>query len=234
MGNFQVGEHEFTVQDLKRSDAIRWAVFSSDGRRSSTWRLWGNKKGDIYISSRTLGGMFKMSIHRDRRCSVGFTSEFENEARSRFTVNSRHWERWILPDGANVRAVQVLIVDSELRSFDADEKAPMAWVESGGPGTAKVFTLKISEPGSACDWSSPEESGFLIGAVGIRARMATLVHTTLQMEDLLVKSLEINRQKLLDGARAGGFDGDSFVGTRALIVGFHAIADPFFVEFALE
>ena len=43
--------------DLEEVDAIRFALGSVGGARSSTWRVWGNKKGDFYLATRTLGGI---------------------------------------------------------------------------------------------------------------------------------------------------------------------------------
>jgi hypothetical protein len=94
---FHIGPHVVTAEDLPSRAGIRWAVGSPDGRRSSTWRLWGDKKGDVYLSMRSQGGRLKASFHRDRHCSVGFTKEYESIAKERFGADSRHWERWRLP-----------------------------------------------------------------------------------------------------------------------------------------
>ena len=53
--------------------AIRWAVGSIDGSRGATWRLWGDKKGDVYVAARSITGLVKASFHRDRKCHLGFT-----------------------------------------------------------------------------------------------------------------------------------------------------------------
>jgi len=76
---------------------IRWAIGSADGPRSSLWRMWGNKKGDIYVAVRSLGAITKASFHRDGSCQVGFTEPYAATASRRFGVTSRHWDRWQLP-----------------------------------------------------------------------------------------------------------------------------------------
>ena len=37
----------------------RLAIGSQHGRRSGTWRMWSNPKGDIYVAVRCLGGIYK-------------------------------------------------------------------------------------------------------------------------------------------------------------------------------
>ena len=45
--------------ELGKSDGVRWAVGEQNGRRSSTYRFWGNKKGDFYLAARSIGGSLK-------------------------------------------------------------------------------------------------------------------------------------------------------------------------------
>ena len=96
---------------------IHWAIGSPDGPRSSAWFLSGNKKGDIYVSVRSLGGTIKASFHKDGRCHFGFTREYAPISSRRFAVPSRHQETWQLPTGQGVRILQVCVPHSELRSF---------------------------------------------------------------------------------------------------------------------
>ena len=83
-----IAEHEAVARKV-----IRWAIGAPDGPRSSAWRLWGNKKGDIYVAVRSLGGIIKASFHRDGRCQVGFTDSYAMTASRRFGVRFRQW--WI-------------------------------------------------------------------------------------------------------------------------------------------
>jgi hypothetical protein len=129
-----------SIHNLGLRDGIRFAVGEPNGRRSGTWRLWGDKKGDVYLSMRTCGRMLKASFDRDRRCSVGFTSEYEKIAKERFKVANRHWERWKLPDGEVVRLAQIVFPDSDLVSHDAKDGDPMRWLPAPGPGRAVVVS----------------------------------------------------------------------------------------------
>src|SRR5688572_6774902 len=110
---------------LKPGDGIRWAVGSSDGFRSSTWRFWGNKKGDCYMSVRVLGGTFKMSFHGDRRCHSAFTTEYVQRVS---LARSRFMDQWTLPDEMIVKGLQVLTPVSELRVFEEDNEKLMKWL----------------------------------------------------------------------------------------------------------
>jgi hypothetical protein len=116
----QIGAHTFELESAMRG-GLRWAVSTPDGPRSSIWRLWGNKKGDVYLSVRSLGGVLKASFHRDRRCQVGFTSNYTETAIQRFGARSRHWERWVLPEAPTVRAVQIVVPANELVPFGAND-----------------------------------------------------------------------------------------------------------------
>ena len=51
--------------DYKVVDAIRIAIGTLAGAKSSAWRFWGNKKGDVYASARSMGNIFKISLHRE-------------------------------------------------------------------------------------------------------------------------------------------------------------------------
>lgn len=126
---------------------LRWAIGSREGPRSSVWRLWGNKKGDIYVAVRELGGIIKASFHRDGKCHVGFTSEFADEAKKRFGVTKRHWETWTLPAEHCVRVVQILIPGTELRIFTDRDGGDVTWLVPPDPnsiGTVSVVLVRGS------------------------------------------------------------------------------------------
>lgn len=184
------------MHDLHPKDAIRWAVGNESGRRSSTWRLWGDKKGDIYVSMRNLGSQLKASIHRDRRCHLGFTSEFAKEAAQRFGTSDRHWGRWELPNESVVRAIQIVIPDSELDTFETEEKNPMRWISAPGPGRAQVFSVFISEPSNAFVWESEEKNGHLIGTLISPTRSTWLVHTEQELDRQTLEMIEASREQM--------------------------------------
>src|SRR5262245_31477213 len=124
---------------------IRWAIGSSDGPRSTTWVLWENKKGDIYVATRSLGGTIKASFHRDGKCHFGFTSEYEATASRRFGVSKRLFEKWQLPDDPVVRVLQILVPHSELRAFaDRHPTDDVTWLPMPSEGSMGVVSIFIS------------------------------------------------------------------------------------------
>ena len=187
------------MQDLHHRDAIRWAVGSITSRRSATWRLWGDKKGDVYLATRSLGSLLKVSIHRDRRCSVGFTQKFASEAKQRFGKPSRHLERWTLPDLPVAKAIQVVIPDSELASYSANEKEAMAWIPPPGENKVVVFTVFVAEPPTEFVWESPEVSGNLLGVMATKSRFTWVVHHSQVLDEPTLRM--INDGKKIATAR---------------------------------
>ncbi len=224
-----VGDYTHTIQDLHPRDAVRWAVGEKNGRRSSTWRLWGDKKGDVYLAMRSLGAQIKISVHRDRRCSVGFTKEFEQQAKDRFGAQSRHWKRWVLPEGEVVKAFQILVPDSELAAFMSDDKDPMGWIAAPGSGRAVVFTLFVAEPASAFRWENPQAHGNLLGTLICPSRVAWLVHTSQDLDESTRKMIEDGRRSGLQMARNDLHKADPH-GLRMALFGHHTETDVFFVD----
>jgi hypothetical protein len=72
-------------------DAIRFAVGDAQGLQAGIWRVWANRKGDVYVAPRGPAGRFKTSLHRSGRWRFGYTKEFASE---------------ILPGGADKAPVQ--------------------------------------------------------------------------------------------------------------------------------
>lgn len=144
---------------------------------------------------RSLGSQIKVSFHRDRRCHVGYTAQFAKEAANRFGADSRHWERWTLPEQPVVRAIQIVVPDSELEVFVSEEKNPMRWIPAPGPGRAQVFTLMIAEPREAYVWQSPEQHGHLVGTIIGPTRSSWLVHTDQALDETAMQMIKDARAR---------------------------------------
>jgi hypothetical protein len=165
------------LTQLKPGDGVRWAVGSPGGPRSSTWRFWGNKKGDFYLSVRALGGTFKTSLHRDRRCQTGFTKEYS-------TINplgrERHLDRWALPDAPIVKAFQVIVPANELTEFPAEDKDPMKWLSSAPVGWLSIVTVYLASFEYLKQAGEPFPGASLgadlIGLAVARTRVAFVIH----------------------------------------------------------
>ncbi|MDH3504377.1 MAG: hypothetical protein OEM58_07605 [Nitrospirota bacterium] len=123
---------------------FRLAIGLSARRQSGIWRIWSNPKGDIYVANRCLGGIYKASFHKDRKCQFGFTAEYADKAKERFGRDVRHVEKWLLPEAAIVRAVQILIPESELRESAKEEKK-ITWLETPPRDSVGTISLFITE-----------------------------------------------------------------------------------------
>lgn len=55
---------------------LRFVVERTDGFRSSPWRLWVTRRGDLYLSVRQMGGIQKYSFHLSGICRSAFTQEY--------------------------------------------------------------------------------------------------------------------------------------------------------------
>ncbi|MDH4079078.1 MAG: hypothetical protein OEU68_04620 [Nitrospira sp.] len=218
--------YSYTMHDLHPRDGVRWAVGTKDGRRSSTWRMWGDKKGDCYLSMRSIGATLKVSLHRDRRCSVGFTKEFESK---KFGFSSRHWHRWVLPGSPVVKGFQILVPDSDLAEFASEEKEPMAWIPAPGEGRAVVVTVFIAEPPTEFSWVNPEKNGNLLGTMVCRTRATWAVHKNQKLDVNTVKMIEENRAKVQKRGAALLKDIPP-IGLRTTLFGHHSDTDVFFIE----
>jgi hypothetical protein len=186
-----------TIEDNKsvKQNIIRWAIGSSGGLRSSTWRLWGNKKGDIYFAVRTLGNTIKASFHRDGKCQVGFTEEYMSTATKLYTIQSRHWEKWRLPSDELVKALQVLIPHSELRQFTSRNDRDVIWLPTPPDGSIAVVSLFISIP--IVDLSlSPDSAATILGKIKTSTRTAWLVYLHNPIDVIMEKLISNEKGKL--------------------------------------
>jgi hypothetical protein len=182
---------------------IRWAIGSSDGPRSSTWVLWENKKGDIYVAVRSLGGIIKASFHRDGKCQVGFTSDYSATASRRFGVANRLWEKWQLPENPVVRVLQILIPHSELRSFaDRNPTADVTWLPAPPGGSIGAVSIFISKPEIERFSLGDVSNAIILGNVQTVIRTAWVVYVHYPMDPTLAKRVDDERMRLKRNPRA--------------------------------
>lgn len=198
-------ERTSDLVELRAGEGIRWAIGSSDGLRSSTWRFWGNKKGDFYLSVRSLGGTFKTSLHRDRRCQTGFTKEYATRTA---LERGRHFDRWELPDELLTTAFQVVTPARELSRFRASDKQPMKWLPIAPPGSASIVTVFVATPKYLSEKGEPypgaRKGAELVGLAATRNRSVFLVHSQQLFQENLALDIEQYRRRLADSMAANG------------------------------
>ena len=222
---------DIDLVELRAGEGIRWAIGSPDGLRSSTWRFWGNKKGDFYLSVRSLGGTFKTSLHRDRRCQTGFTKEYATRTA---LERQRHLDNWELPDRVIVRAFEVVTPPAELSRFQASDKQRMKWLPTAPPGSASVVTVFVASPKYFSETGEPypgaERGADLVGLAFARNRSAFLVHSQQLFQQHLALDIEKYRKQLADNMSLNGIaESDS----RAVLFGGDGAETRYVVEIAL-
>jgi hypothetical protein len=175
---------------------FRIAIGLPSARRSGTWRIWSNPKGDIYVANRCLGGIYKASFHRDRRCQFGFTSEYAEIASDRFDLRTRHLERWSLPDCAIVRAVQILVPETELRMASSHEENKITWLETPPPGSIGTISLFITRSDYPFAVPSGIPGALIVGRMETSIRTGWIAYAHTYPDSRLANSIEIEKSRL--------------------------------------
>lgn len=124
----------------RRTDVLRFGARSAEGRYSSLW--FARRSGsDLYLGLRSLGGKFKLSLHKDGNAQVSVTYEhfagLPNEGVP--PPPSRHFTRWRMPQLSDTGAVHVASVVFPSR-FLAPGPAPCP--------TERVYWLAAPENGA--------------------------------------------------------------------------------------
>jgi hypothetical protein len=105
---------------------LRFAVGDKGGVRSALWRVWKDEgKDDIYVapsgvtSDGNIAGIAKISLHESRKCTFGFTSQYQKKIGGSAAERSAiTWERKEGPMEGFAAAVSILI-SSEFLSDQA-------------------------------------------------------------------------------------------------------------------
>jgi hypothetical protein len=165
------------------------------------------------VSVRVLGGIYKMSLHKDGKCQFGFTDQYADSAEERFEVKERHLERWKLPDEKVVRALQILIPALELREIDVGEAKEVTWLKSPLKGTIGTISVFICKPGATLEISDDSEHGWLIGQLKTSIRSAWVTYAFTYPDEALQSLIENERHRL-----ASILEGNSIPpGSRAVL-----------------
>lgn len=201
----------------RRIKTIRWVVGTPGGVRGATWRLWSNKKGDFYLAARTLGGIVKASLHRDGRCSFGFTSEYYPSVAEKDATNtSRHLHRWRLADAPAALGVQVVTPASELRSYSPVDAPQTIWVPPPtdiGIATTSLF-VTAADMNLTC--STTSAAPVMLGNLPTDTRTAWLFHANGLMDVATREWIQQQRSAL---AKLPGFASTAQSYERRVILG---------------
>lgn len=196
---------------------MRWAVGDANGRRSSTYRLWSNKKGDFYLAVRSLGGLLKTSLHRYGRCHTGWTSDYAKTN----DIAARHMDRWIISLDRMAKAVQVIVAEEDLAAYSSNDKDSMHWLRAPKPGHIALVgilvlpTKDIHELDNS--WPGAQHGTELVGVLGTSTRTAFAVHWENPLEANQADALKELRERVIADARQQGVQPQP--GIRAVLIG---------------
>jgi hypothetical protein len=236
----RLGNRDFDVDEPRRG-GLRWAVGSHESPRSSTWRFWGNKKGDFYLSTRSMGGVFKTSFHRDGNCLAGFTREYLAAGREKGkSIPKRFLDEWKVDMSSQTRAFQILIPSAELRVFTTRNESQMKWLPSTPTGYGTTVSLFTAPKLIDECWPGAQFGSEPIGLIATKSRVAWLVAKAHPIESGTEKELAAYRSQVQSGflldrsARAAIESQTDKSGIRVLVSGNRPDGERFCVEFAWD
>jgi|GEM_PF-6106981 len=133
----------------------RFVVGSPSSARSSIWSVSvaKNPKSDVYVTSGSLGGTFKVSLQQSGDGNVSFTREFQQSQTEKndWPFESRHRDTWNFLHDLNKGwslALRIWIPRSELRHVSEPVPMPddVTWLHPAPDGffteIAIIFTVK--------------------------------------------------------------------------------------------
>jgi hypothetical protein len=134
-------------------EVLRFAVGNPHGERSTIWRAW-RSGDDVYVATRSLGGVLKASLHQAGDCFVGFTSEYAARARARGILapgQSRQKLSWVgRPMNEDVTLLMRVIVPGSALAAIGDPKLgakQTIWIPAPPGGHVIEIAFFLSRPG---------------------------------------------------------------------------------------
>jgi hypothetical protein len=135
-----------------RKGPVRFAVGSPNGVTSNSWKLWANKKGDVYIACRDNFKEARVSVHASGRWRMGFTADaVAKNAQLLSSEQNRAWEVWDQPPASlpySTIAFRLLFPTAEL-AVRPEQRPPDQWrdvfyIEAAPPGKLTALTLFVT------------------------------------------------------------------------------------------
>jgi hypothetical protein len=131
----------------QRPFECRFGVGDPQGKHSLVWKIWTSRNTpDVYVTSRSMGGRMKASIHASGQRHVGITSEYAHDK------STRHYDRWLggheLKKGVTIE-FHISIPTAELRSFPLstrDLRKNVVWLPPAPESQEVVITLLFLAP----------------------------------------------------------------------------------------
>jgi hypothetical protein len=142
-----------------KKDTFYFAVGSDGGPRSSIWRVWWSKEGDVYVAARSLGGIIKASFHHTSNVRhIAFQNDFLNWA-PLFKIGERTLYRWYRTHWPNLNVSLesiIYIPTDDLRSSPVDEKLrknnAITWIEPPASSMKVDIAIMIQDTDPGDNW----------------------------------------------------------------------------------
>lgn len=142
-----------------KKDTFYFAVGAEDGPRSSVWRVWWSKEGDVYVAVRSLGGIIKASFHHTSNVRhIAFQKDFLKRF-PLFNIGERTLYRWYRTHWPNLNVSLegiIYIPADDLRRSAVDEKlrknGSIVWIEPPPAEMKADITLMIQDADPGDNW----------------------------------------------------------------------------------
>ena len=167
--------------------ALSWAVGSSEGPRSQSWRLFGSKRDDdIYVGQRWGVDAIKLSLHRSGRWRMAWTEQHAAMMGLPASAN-RVLTRWEPPADIGPgwkHVVTVLVTRESMTQHVTAERRPgkVAFFPAPNENDALWFLVLLGQPGAELVVHDAAEVGALDlpggGMVGVVVRPGPLTAGT--------------------------------------------------------
>lgn len=131
---------------------VRFSVGDPNGMTSNSWRVWVERRSEIYIACRDSFTETKVSLHASGRWRMGFTSEAIKKTPALIqSSENRAWEVWDTPHATlpqTTTAFHLYFPTSEL-AVDPSQRAGKRWkdvvyLEAAPLGKLTTVTLFIT------------------------------------------------------------------------------------------
>lgn len=176
--------------------SIRFSVRDASGNRAGTWKLLtrtGSGKHDVYLTSRSLGGRLKASLHESGSWHVGFVRNFLNEELEddHPKRNDPYIDRWPRPAelSPGVTLAYKIVVPTSGVNIPILDSLPesIVWIPAGPEGKAVEIDIVFTRPDTIVN-SWPGRNSFnteLIGRLSLENQeIVWIVHRVVDVPDL--------------------------------------------------
>jgi len=122
---------------------LRFGVKREDGYISNIWRLWITLPGDIYLTTRGMGGIEKYSFHKSGICRSAFTKEHETP----ITMRDRAMFKWVraetppMNSGRASRVAWIAFPTDYLSRITESSEKEILWIPAASLGGATYLEL---------------------------------------------------------------------------------------------